>query len=271
MSLSILGDGALKKCARCQEEKTFDQFAKYKKARDGHQAYCRKCNTEAAREYAARHSGLPDCDCKTCTKNRLVEAGLRRCARCKEVKPEGDFYASRQAKCGRQGMCIECQLLYSKEVQGRMALRVHDDQCECQPCVTGVKFCTRCKETKSREDFSLKKTSGDGLQQHCQRCQMEMWRLRRYGLSDAAFNSMLTEQGGKCAACSRDFGDDNKPHIDHDHACCDSQKTCGKCVRQLLCKGCNWLLGIIKDDRNTPIGLLDYLNKFDSPGYGSEA
>jgi hypothetical protein len=35
--------------------------------------------------------------------------------------------------------------------------------------------------------------------------------------------------------------------VDHDHACCpDSMKSCGKCVRGLLCSGCNRALGIVE-------------------------
>jgi len=32
-------------------------------------------------------------------------------------------------------------------------------------------------------------------------------------------------------------------HVDHDHACCPTNKTCGKCVRGIVCHSCNITLG----------------------------
>jgi hypothetical protein len=37
-------------------------------------------------------------------------------------------------------------------------------------------------------------------------------------------------------------------HVDHDHACCPGPKSCGKCVRFLLCDKCNVGLGSFSDD-----------------------
>lgn len=28
-------------------------------------------------------------------------------------------------------------------------------------------------------------------------------------------------------------------YVDHDHKCCSGDKSCGKCVRGILCPGCN--------------------------------
>lgn len=85
----------------------------------------------------------------------------------------------------------------------------------------------------------------------------------KYRLSLEAYKAMLAAQGGACAICKVDAPTDirtNRFHVDHDHACCpSSQKTCGKCVRALLCHGCNTALGNFKDDPVRLRAALSYL------------
>lgn len=64
-----------------------------------------------------------------------------------------------------------------------------------------------------------------------------------YRLSLERYNEILASQGGVCAMCK------NPPkkislHVDHDHACCpERKKSCGRCIRGLLCYPCNRFLG----------------------------
>lgn len=73
----------------------------------------------------------------------------------------------------------------------------------------------------------------------------------RLGVTEAQYNELLEAQGHACAMCRKPFGDEY-PQFDHDHSCCppqpggDRTKTCGKCVRGLLCFRCNTALGYIE-------------------------
>ncbi len=95
-------------------------------------------------------------------------------------------------------------------------------------------------------DFMGKRRKNDPAQKERARLN----NLKRYGLDDATFKSMMDSCGGKCMICGQEakfgFGHGNALHIDHDHVT-------GK-VRGLLCGSCNVGLGHFNHD---PIRLLD--------------
>ena len=64
-------------------------------------------------------------------------------------------------------------------------------------------------------------------------------RLGNYGLTPESFDAMLAAQGGRCAVCPATDPGGSNWNIDHDHTCCPGPRTCGCCVRGLLCTGCN--------------------------------
>jgi Recombination endonuclease VII len=71
--------------------------------------------------------------------------------------------------------------------------------------------------------------------------------LASYGLTQEDFDRLLAAQGYRCAMCPTPFEDGRPIFIDHDHACCpDEKRSCGKCVRGLLCLSCNTALGHIE-------------------------
>ena len=119
-----------------------------------------------------------------------------------------------------------------------------------------MKICTNCGETKPSSEF----TTNRG---RCKKCRSQQGveyqrtpagvasqrrkKLKyRYGLSEDDYASLLEKQGGKCKICLRpDSGNPRSEHfsVDHDHACCPGKRSCGKCVRGLLCLRCNNSLG----------------------------
>lgn len=72
--------------------------------------------------------------------------------------------------------------------------------------------------------------------------QSRMW---RYGLTAQDYATLLEKQNNNCAICEHTFDQTpaHAPCIDHNHTCCPYQKTCGKCIRGILCATCNRRLG----------------------------
>lgn len=89
-------------------------------------------------------------------------------------------------------------------------------------------------------------------------------RKHMYKITDEAYKRMLFEQNHKCLVCSVVFDSDGKktvPCIDHDHACCPGNKSCGKCIRGVICYGCNVMLGFAKDNPETLLSGAKYLKE----------
>lgn len=81
-------------------------------------------------------------------------------------------------------------------------------------------------------------------------------RARYYGISLEEYFKLVEAQNNLCAICNK--VDTRGLSIDHDHSCCTIQKrSCGRCIRQLVCHGCNMRLGQIESD--LVIKSLDYL------------
>lgn len=91
----------------------------------------------------------------------------------------------------------------------------------------------------------------------CQQWTNFLTRARNYGLSATDLQDMYVRQQGLCAICAQPERDYTFA-IDHDHGCCNTSRSCGKCVRGLLCKGCNTALGMVDDS----VFVLEYAIKY---------
>lgn len=49
--------------------------------------------------------------------------------------------------------------------------------------------------------------------------------------------------------------------VDHDHSCCPGPKSCGRCVRGLLCRTCNSAAGLLQDDALVAARMAAYLSR----------
>lgn len=71
------------------------------------------------------------------------------------------------------------------------------------------------------------------------------WYLQKhYGITVDEFDRRRDEQDGRCAMCGEEH---DLLCVDHDHTCCPGPKSCGECVRGLVCVNCNRSLGVIEN------------------------
>lgn len=128
-------------------------------------------------------------------------------------------------------------------------------------------ICKHC-HTKRQKAYQqntphLKQRRNDAVKRHLAKMTPEQlaergWKdymrqlKRRHGITEEEFNSLLTQQKGRCPICTEALAP-KRMHLDHCHAS-------GK-VRGVLCPGCNILLGHAKDDTFRLTQAIAYLEK----------
>lgn len=158
-----------------------------------------------------------------------------------------------------------------------------------------TKTCTRCKQSLPRAAYSTDRSRSDGLQATCNPCRSDhdqhrlaadpeyakrtranrtQWvkqrrlsdplytRRVRHNLSQSAYEEKMIKQNFSCAICCDRFKDIAGVRIDHSHACCPRQGSCGKCVRGILCQPCNVLLGASRENPETLRSAIKYLERW---------
>ena len=144
----------------------------------------------------------------------------------------------------------------------------------------GTWTCRKCKQNLTKDRFGVLQRTGkprsyclvceDSLRKNDVKKSPEKHRdssLRAtYGISLEEYKNILEKQKGVCASCGHpetrmSFGKISRLAIDHDHSCCPGQKSCGKCVKGLLCCRCNMTLGLLENSPEIVQKLLDYCLK----------
>jgi hypothetical protein len=189
---------------------------------------------------------------------------VKRCAKCRGLKELSDFGRNVRSRDGHSSYCRPCyREIHAQYRQGRASREGRVLQ-QRRPRPPGEKWCPDCQAFKDVAEFGRNRTARDGLAGYCRPCQNARSKesrirlhggtrhyhlLRRYGISAADADAMVTAQAGRCAICRSPLGD--TPHVDHDH-------TTGA-VRGLLCLNCNGGLGQFGDDVRRLHAAAEYL------------
>lgn len=192
--------------------------------------------------------------------------------------------------CGRCGgsrgdsshpqYCRECKNLFGREARDRAKAAgtlLKQERCSrcggprtgrhksyCRDCWRGplreagfLEPCSRCKKMRDPED----RTHSN----YCYGCYRDLYLRRQFGITAERFDAILANQGGGCGICGGPLdrgGIMNQRmngHVDHDHRCCPGKRSCGRCVRGILCGLCNRAIGQLGDDPALLRRAADYL------------
>lgn len=147
--------------------------------------------------------------------------------------------------------CDDCRRIKNREANQRSDARrrprpVHDLNCKnCKGSFShsGLgrtpQYCADCRDYEIYRPYR-KYVLGTARKSHLK---------SKYGLTLEQYDELLASQHGCCMICSEKPGK-RSMGVDHDHACCPGETSCGDCVRGLLCHRCNVGIGMFNDDPN---------------------
>ncbi|MBA3825574.1 MAG: endonuclease VII domain-containing protein [Ktedonobacterales bacterium] len=198
----------------------------------------------------------------------------RACHRCGIEKPIEEYIRSVQRASGYQGTCKACiyerrkQLADGKPLPSRLSKSVPGSTNRpTRRQMTSTLVCSKCSIEQPIEDFPLDRSTFSGRKAICKMCYAEYRRLRHerepdymmkhflrshYGLTVEQLEEMKRDQKGRCAICRKE----TRLVVDHNH-------TTGQ-VRNLLCTGCNTLIGLAYESRDHLLAAIAYLEKWNN-------
>ena len=172
-------------------------------------------------------------------------------------QPLLNFYKEKGGKCGVSAYCKACKNKKSKaynEAHPEIKKKSMKAWIERNP--DKVKANKNTYYSNNREHVKAK--SKEWREANPDKVRANHLR-QLYGISLEQYDSMVAAQENKCAICIKVVDD---LCVDHDHNCCPGSKSCGKCVRGLLCQTCNSGLGFFKDSSDMLKSADSYLSKY---------
>lgn len=91
----------------------------------------------------------------------------------------------------------------------------------------------------------------------------EKWLKATYNMTLEQYDVMMYLQDGVCALCRTPCRARKNLSVDHNHKCCPGYKSCGKCIRGLICNACNNGLGRFNDNKEILTRAIRYLEFYD--------
>ena len=190
---------------------------------------------------------------------------MKKCVKCNELKDLSNFYASNRYKSNYDYYCKYCRVGKSLESH-----RSKDKPCSIPECTNSHYAKTYCRAHYSRfiQNGTYKRsTKRVDLTKPETLTELQI-KGREYALRNKykmTIEEYKKRSANGCEMCG------NMPnytlHVDHDHVCCDSEASCGLCVRGILCQSCNTAVdqfenGRLRNDNPKLNIVITYLKKY---------
>lgn len=189
------------------------------------------------------------------------------CKKCDTTKPVSEFYKSSKSKDGLNTYCRQC-----KNQMAKGWYKNNKERAKKNTAAWNEKNPDYHVEwRKSNPDYhkEWREKNPDKVKATAERSRPRKIE-RTYGITIEHYNDLLDQQNNRCAICREENANGRSLSIDHDHSCCPGNKSCGNCVRQLLCDVCNRGLGFFKDNPELLREAANYLERHSRPKFSEE-
>lgn len=166
---------------------------------------------------------------------------------------------SRHRKAGDLPACSPCQVAMNEYAVNAYALLTEQEKA---PFREAAKARARAmREAEPERVRELKRAWASANPESVRLTSTNSRMMKRHRITVDGYEELLAGQGGCCALCGTTEPGERQQRfdIDHDHSCCPGRESCGRCVRGLLCRRCNVLLGWMNDSVDLLIEAAAYL------------
>lgn len=173
------------------------------------------------------------------------------CASCHNIKKISEFYVIKEkidyyCKYCRNGHSMRSQIAKKNKTCKHCGIDKYYAKGYCRNCYTR-NYRSGTPEIKNYG----RKVYPNGLKY----VNMRKTELKnKYKMTPEIYEEMAKNG---CHICNRHALPHKKLHVDHDHKCCPDKKSCGLCVRGILCDACNTAVSIYEMGQMRD----DYINK----------
>ena len=149
-------------------------------------------------------------------------------------------------------VCKDCHLTLPIKTFQRYQIKSGDGYTtNCKPCIN-KRSRQRHQQRKHDPEYRARRNAiarkNKALKPRSYMGRRGEWLKYKFGLTLEDYDKMLSDQNGVCAICQKECKTGKGLGIDHDHKCCSGEKSCGKCIRGLLCSNCNGAIGMLQED-----------------------
>lgn len=216
-----------------------------------------------AAQHLAKKRG-PDWQPKSTPRHAMLDCdGTRhRCTGCNSIKLITEFPNNKETPCGKDPRCKQCRHEARRE---RMGAVLEKPRAESEA------------ERRARIKESARKYAKDNEAKLS--FNNKLFKLKaNFNMTMDQLYWLFSIQKSRCFLCGEpEVRIDSRTglvmrlSIDHDHRCCpDRGKSCGTCVRHLLCSTCNIMIGFAENKPAVVYRFADYIDLRPLQGYPGE-